>query len=897
VITLDTSLLLSLYAAKSGAAAGVGAGGVPAKKPPTAPWAPSAKPAPASQLVQSVLAGRRFVDPSAARLDVKGASDDYRQLFAVYQGLNAMNALAERAAGRGVTEREVARLQTRFAEGLKEVSAYVDGLALENLTLARGESGFSVKAAAGVRKDMTDYVGAVLQVGSKDQAAPALAGEVAFSMTVKRTGRPDLTLDVDLADMGATPRSLTAVVAHLNSRLSATDLKTRFAVEKLPSQPKTITGADGKPIPIGPAPERWALKIVGDSTETVAFEAAARADAVWLAQRVGPAETGARQLLKFQSDVVDTAGPPPTGLDRTNDSYGTDGRIAKSPLDAALTAVRAAAAGADGSVFVLAEVEAAVSGQAIKGERDVALIKYDPAGKLVWTRTLGAAGKANGYALAVAPSGEIAVAGSVKGGLGADAPVAGGDVADSFVALFDADGAEQWTERRAARGEDEARAVAFGADGTVYVAGRSRSAMPLGGVARGGWDGWLQAFEPKAGSLIAEPRGELKFSTQFGTGLDDSADAIAVDGTAILIGGVENGRAVVRRYETGAGQPTLAATRDLGPIRGAITGLAIDGGRLILTGSSTDPNLSAGTVTRVHAGGSDAFVVALDPSLTAGAGDRLTWFGGAGADVGTSAAVVRGEVWVAGRAGGDLPGLPERGDKDGFLVRLDPTTGEVKWGRRFTAEAGEAAPEAIAVARGGASVLDRLGLPRGVIDQTDSKRLIDATALRPGDAFEIRVGAGRAAEVTIEAEDTLDSLARKIERAAGGRARATILTDGDHRKLQVSPRDARADLRLTASDRTLDALEALGLPEILLRGAGVEGKVYALNLSGGLRIDTKEDRKAALDALRVAMSRIRTAYAELATPPDDRRTASGPVPEYMTRQLANYQEALRRLTG
>ena len=47
---------------------------------------------------------------------------------------------------------------------------------------------------------------------------------------------------------------------------------------------------------------------------------------------------------------------------------------------------------------------------------------------------------------------------------------------DSFVTLFNDDGEEIWTERRGARENDEARAVAFGADGIGEVREASNDA-------------------------------------------------------------------------------------------------------------------------------------------------------------------------------------------------------------------------------------------------------------------------------------------------------------------------------------------------------------------------------------------------------------------------------------
>ena len=61
------------------------------------------------------------------------------------------------------------------------------------------------------------------------------------------------------------------------------------------------------------------------------------------------------------------------------------------PLDANVLDVRASKTGADGSLYVLADIKGALGGQTIQGSQDVALQKYDSAGNLIYTRTLGAA--------------------------------------------------------------------------------------------------------------------------------------------------------------------------------------------------------------------------------------------------------------------------------------------------------------------------------------------------------------------------------------------------------------------------------------------------------------------------------------------------------------------------
>ena len=58
-----------------------------------------------------------------------------------------------------------------------------------------------------------------------------------------------------------------------------------------------------------------------------------------------------------------------------------------------------------------------------------------------------------------------------------------------------------------ARDDDEATSVAFGADGSLYVLGRTKGAMP-GQTTSGNWDSYLRAFDAE---------GRLKSTTQFGT--------------------------------------------------------------------------------------------------------------------------------------------------------------------------------------------------------------------------------------------------------------------------------------------------------------------------------------------------------------------------------------------
>ena len=538
-------------------------------------------------------------------------------------------------------------------------------------------------------------------------------------------------------------------------------------------------------------------------------------------------------------------------------------------------------------------------------------MKLDSAGQVVLSRALGAASTASGYAISVSDDGRVAVAGSVIGALEPGAAGADANKADSFVTVFDAKGVEQWTQRRGAKAADEATAVSFGADGRVYVAGRSQSAMP-GGVVSGGWDGYVQAFSESQVHSLAPVTATASGLTQFGTTGDDSVQAMTVDGDKLYTAGIENGRMVVRRFQIDAtGAPTLLSTRDLGGAgSGEISGLSVSNGQVVLAGATRNQALDISQVNNAHAGGFDAFVAVISDDLTASGADRLTYFGGAGDDSAADVKIVDGKVWLTGVSDRAI-GAKAEDPTSGYLARLDPLTGAVEWKQTWTGANGQAAPMTIAVAAGGASVLDRLGLPQGEIAHSDSKRLVDATALRAGDRFYVTSSSGRSVAVTIDAKETLQSLARKIETASGRSLRVTIKTDKDYttgldgdakvtaggvQRLSIAYADGRDGAVLRAGEAGRDALAALGLTPGYIGPSSSDLKTFGLDLPKTMNLRDADAVKRANDKLAAAIVTLRSAYRALA-PKSTTPAITGEAPAYLKAQLANYQAALARLTG
>lgn len=885
VNAVSMGYLAGLFGGSISAPTSGGTGVSVVDRTPTAPWVGQAKTEP-SALVRTALGGARFIDLRAPVLDAKGAAEDYRRLFAMHQGLTMLDAVAQRADAKSPSSHEAARLERTFQSGVLQINDFLGDDPFESIRIARSAAGSSAKTTAGPLRATNTYVTQALHKADLSGPVEAFQGDVRFTASIARLAG-NVTVEFDLNEMGSTDRTMSQVVAYLNGKLAAAGVDTRFATEVIAGTPRTLKVGD-RTLTLPSDSDSYALALKSIATETVSFAAADRSDAVYVAQVGG--KDGGLALAKYQSDTGHIgAGAPP--VPEGTENQPVQDRAGLSALSKGLVEVRAARTGTDGSIYMLGEANATIDGQTIKGARDVVLQKYDSAGKLVFTRTLGAVGEATAADLAIASDGRIAVVGSVTGAL--DAGKAGPDAAkpDSFVTVFDAEGGELWTQRRGARAEDEATSVAFAADGSVFVGGRTRSGMP-GQAPMGGWDGYLQRFDPAGLYLGVE---------QFGSGGTDAASRMAVEGTTLVVAATENGRAILRRYDiTDPQAPVMTATRDLGALQGDISSVALDGGRVILTGTTANASLGEGVAGGAHSGGRDAFVLRLSAGLAVDAADRMTFLGGSGDDTGVSASILDGKVWLVGQTG--IVGEGSTATATGNLVRIDADTGTVEWHRELHGDAGRMRPMAITAAAGGASVLDRIGLPQGTLDFQQSQKLVDATSVRAGDQFMLDLGGGRMRTVTIAADETYESLARKISVASQNRLDVKVLPTDGVQGLRITLKSNRAPVEIVSGSLGRDALEALGLSQTLVHpsdGLADDRTVFALRMPGDLTLNTKAGIKASRDAIQAAKLQLMAAYRKLTQldNPNAAALANVTYSEYQSKQIANYQAALLKLGG
>lgn len=122
-----------------------------------------------------------------------------------------------------------------------------------------------------------------------------------------------------------------------------------------------------------------------------------------------------------------------------------------------------------------------------KGLTDVFVLRVDPKGTIVWSKTLGGAGADRVRAIAADASGDVFLAGhftgptlETGGAVLANADVAGRGTADAFVAWLDPSGAPLYAARFGDGGNDIASALGLTASGDVVVAGSFDGTIDFG---------------------------------------------------------------------------------------------------------------------------------------------------------------------------------------------------------------------------------------------------------------------------------------------------------------------------------------------------------------------------------------------------------------------------------
>ncbi len=938
-----TSVLTSYYAAKSGAPAA----STTAANAPTAPWVGGGTPS-VGTAVLNAINGSAFIDPSSAKLDAPagGSTSDYKNLFALYQGLNTMYDLAQTAvstAGSANPPVRPAQLQTAFASGMSQVQTFVGTTPFDGFNVTAGKVSASQQSAVGIPNGAGHtYTTGIMATGDRGAIMPTLQGDVQFSIGVKNAyatttitnggvtttvTQPPTTVNIDLAGMGSTARTLDNVVNYINTQLKAADVQTRFSVASLGNATKTTLAGGKTTTTKGDA--QWGLTVNGASGEAISFSAPSTAAAVYVAEGTGGAKTvvsgkatttaTGEQLVGFETGNNAVGTPPSVTSVSANNTNLASGGIFSTGLPDGVSGVKASAVGPDGAVYMIANVSGSVSGAPVPGTQGVALLKYDSAGKLLSTKVLADGANASGYSIAINADGSVAVAGAnATAATSSASGLVSAATTTAFVQVFGPTGAPSWSATMpAGHGTSQASGVAFGSDGSVYVSGTTTGSVG-GQTTVGDSDEFIQGYT-KAGKAT--------FTTQYGaTGGESTSSGIVYDSASdsLITAGLENSKAVVRSFIlNGTHPPDDGAVRNLGAAS-SVVGIALNGSQVVVGGNVNAATIHADTVAQAFKGTADSFIAAIGTDLSSQPSDTVTYMGISGAtQTATAMTVAGGQAYLTGTVANDPNSLSSSGATEGFVAGVDAGTGAVSYSKLFSAAGGQAAPTAIAVSTTGTSVLNQLGLPAGQLNAAGSTLITANTPIKAGDKFYVRTTpGGPQTAITITATDTLTTLANKLNAVLGSHAKAKVIALGANSQLNITPASADDFIELdsqpshtgafASTTSSTDVLSALGLNSGVIRQVKtINGltdvkqlREYGLGLSSNLNLTTKASAQQAANALQAAMTAIKNAYTALATPPTMASEAAakaqgsgGSAPAYLTKETAGYQAALLRLTG
>lgn len=308
-----------------------------------------------------------------------------------------------------------------------------------------------------------------------------------------------------------------------------------------------------------------------------------------------------------------------------------------------------------------------------------------------WPRIAGGSEADAAGSVAVDASGNVYVAGTVRGNSNFGLQEITAVNNDIFLAKYNALGNLLWVKQAGGSGEDAASSVVLDASGNVYIAGSFRNTANFDALtitSAGSDDGFIAKYTST---------GNPVWVRSFGSDSQEVVNTMAIDGSGnILIGGFHSGNTafsnssvtlttngksdlIAAKYDTSGALVWARGGGSSGYDFGFGIGSDLDGNVFIcgeIKGTSAFGTLNSG-----FAGGTDAILVKYNAS---GVAQSATNYGSTGDDKGMSLDVdANGIVYMAGIFSGTVAfgstNLICAGVTDGYLVKINGANGAIQW--------------------------------------------------------------------------------------------------------------------------------------------------------------------------------------------------------------------------
>jgi hypothetical protein len=261
------------------------------------------------------------------------------------------------------------------------------------------------------------------------------------------------------------------------------------------------------------------------------------------------------------------------------------------------TVANAVAVDTSDNIYVTGEADQGVHGNSLIGYGDAFIAKYDTSGNIIWTKEIGVAdGVVVTYGIGTDSSNNVYVVGTTDTGLDGNALVGNTDM---FVMKFNSSGVKQWTKELGVAGDDLViKGLAIDSSANVYVTGNTNTGFD-GNTLMGATDFFVTKFDSSGTKAWTKELGVSSAITEaYSVAVDTSGNAY-IGGTTRggLDGNTLSGSSdfFVTKYSSAG---VKAWTKQLGASGKSTYGLAVktdSSNNVFITGDTT-ANLDGNTL-------------------------------------------------------------------------------------------------------------------------------------------------------------------------------------------------------------------------------------------------------------------------------------------------------------